>query len=71
MFSPCLEWKGPIHHWLFVTETTYDEHLCMCAFVWARGMYLSARAPWMAELCCGKYLANMLVFKEHVMHEPH
>lgn len=29
VFSPCLEWKEPIHHWLFVTETETTVHTCV------------------------------------------
>lgn len=29
VFSPCLKWKGPIHHWLFVTETEATESICV------------------------------------------
>lgn len=35
VFSPCLKWKGPIHHWMFVTETEATRsirvfvHVCL------------------------------------------
>ena len=30
VFSPCLKWKGPIHHWLFVTERETTKSICVC-----------------------------------------
>ncbi len=36
VFSPCLKWKGPIHHRLFVTETERRECLCICVCLSAR-----------------------------------
>lgn len=33
VFSPCLKWKGPIHHRLFVTKTqNHKEYLCTSQF---------------------------------------
>lgn len=36
VFSPCLKWKEPIHHWLFVTETETTVTICVCVFECAR-----------------------------------
>lgn len=69
VFSPCLKWNGPIHHWLFATETETMRSICVYACLCERtGVYLSSYAPWMTVLRCKKCLSNTLVYAEQAMH---
>lgn len=68
VFSPCLKWKGPIHHWLFCDGNTSEDELLV--FVRAPGVCLHVQRG-RPSLRCGENLASALVSKEHVTHQPH